>query len=73
MSTSPAVERLSTDLSGVAVREVRVPEPAAGEVLVAIAAASVNYPDLLMARGESFSLMVSAQSFDSACFRSSGV
>lgn len=46
------VERLSTDLSGVVLGEVPVPVPAKGEVLVEIDAASLNFPDLLMTRGE---------------------
>ena len=45
------VERLSDDLSGVALREVPRPEPGVGEVLVRVRAASLNFPDLLMTRG----------------------
>jgi len=46
------VERLSGDLSGVTLTEVAEPERAAGEVKVRVAAASLNFPDLLMTRGE---------------------
>lgn len=46
------VEELSQDLSGV--RLVDMPEPthAPGEVLVRVRAASLNFPDLLMTKGE---------------------
>jgi NADPH2:quinone reductase len=46
------VDRLSDDLSGV--RLVDMPEPgrARGEVKVRVRAASLNFPDLLMTRGE---------------------
>lgn len=46
------VERLAPDFAGCAVREVAVPTPGPGEVLVRVRAASVNFPDLLMTRGE---------------------
>lgn len=46
------VERLSADLSGVALADVPAPERRAGEVLVRVRAASLNFPDLLMTRGE---------------------
>lgn len=46
------VERLSDDLSGVALVDVPAPERAAGEVTVRVRAASLNFPDLLMTRGE---------------------
>ena len=45
------VERLSEDLSGVALIDLPTPERAPGEVLVAVRAASLNFPDLLMTRG----------------------
>ena len=45
------VHRLSDDLSGTALADVPVPEPTAGQLLVRVRAASLNYPDLLMARG----------------------
>ncbi|QIQ85851.1 NADPH:quinone oxidoreductase family protein [Erythrobacter sp.] len=46
------VNRLSDDLSGVALEDIAEPERAPGEVLVRVRAASLNYPDLLMTRGE---------------------
>lgn len=46
------VERLASDFAGCAVREVANPTPGLGEALVRIRAASVNFPDLLMTRGE---------------------
>jgi NADPH2:quinone reductase len=45
------VEALSDDLSGVALRDLPEPRREAGEVLVRVRAASLNYPDLLMTRG----------------------
>jgi NADPH:quinone reductase len=45
------VERLTGDLSGVALADVPAPELGDGEVLVRVRAASLNYPDLLMTRG----------------------
>lgn len=46
------VDALSPDLSGVALREIAVPARGAGEVLAQVKAASLNFPDLLMTRGE---------------------
>lgn len=46
------VERLSPDLSGIALADVPVPARQMGEVLVRVRAASLNYPDLLMTRGD---------------------
>ena len=46
------VHRLSSDLSGVRLAEVARPHAADCEVLVRVRAASLNYPDLLMTRGE---------------------
>ena len=46
------VSTLSGDLSGVALKDLPQPERAPGEVLVRIRAASLNFPDLLMTRGE---------------------
>ncbi|MFM1987101.1 MAG: hypothetical protein RJA99_58 [Pseudomonadota bacterium] len=43
--------RLADDLSGVSLDEVDVPAPGPGEVLVAMRAAALNFPDLLMTRG----------------------
>ena len=45
------VERLSEDLSGLALADMPTPQRAAGEVLVEVKAASLNFPDLLMTRG----------------------
>ena len=45
------VEALSDDLSGVRLIELPEPERAAGEVLVRVRAASLNFPDLLMTKG----------------------
>ena len=46
------VESLAPDFAGCAVREVATPTPGPGQVLVKVKAASVNFPDLLMTRGE---------------------
>lgn len=46
------VEELSDDLSGVALVDLPDPERQAGEVLVRVHAASLNYPDLLMTQGK---------------------
>lgn len=46
------VRSLSPDLSGVELGECPPPERKPGQVLVKVAAASLNFPDLLMTRGE---------------------
>lgn len=46
------VNELSNDLSGVELADVADPVRADGEVLVRVHAASLNYPDLLMTRGD---------------------
>ena len=46
------VEDLAPDFAGCAVRDVATPQPGPGEALVRVRAASVNFPDLLMTRGE---------------------
>lgn len=46
------VRTLSDDLSGAALEDLPKPQPLEGEVLVRVRAASLNYPDLLMTRGE---------------------
>lgn len=45
------VEHLSGDLSGIALVDHPTPVRAPGEVLVAVRAASLNFPDLLMTQG----------------------
>jgi NADPH:quinone reductase len=45
-------QRLSDDLSGTAMADIAAPTPAKGEVLVAVKAASVNFPDILMCQGK---------------------
>lgn len=44
-------ERLTDDLSGLALREQAVRPPGPGEVAVRMRAAALNFPDLLMSRG----------------------
>ncbi len=46
------VTRLSEDLSGVTLADLPPPARARGDVLVQVRAASLNFPDLLMTRGE---------------------
>lgn len=46
------VEHLSPDLSGVTLGDIAAPVRGPGEVLIAVRAASLNFPDLLMTRGE---------------------
>lgn len=45
-------DALSDDLSGAGVRDVAVPEPAAGQVRLRVKAASVNFPDILLCQGK---------------------
>lgn len=45
------VESLSDDLSGLRLADLPEPVPGPGEVLIAVRAASLNFPDLLMTRG----------------------
>ena len=52
MMRALVVESLAPDYAGCAVRDVPTPQPGPGEVLVRVRAASVNFPDLLMTRGE---------------------
>lgn len=46
------VSALSPDLSGTALADVPEPQEAAGKVLIRVRAAALNYPDLLITRGE---------------------
>lgn len=43
---------ITDDLSGVAVREVDRPMPGPGEVLIKVAATSINFPDILLCQGK---------------------
>lgn len=47
-----AVEALTPDLSGVGVIDLAIPQAAPGEALIRVRAAALNFPDLLMTRGE---------------------
>ena len=42
---------ITDDLSGVSVKELPVPEPGRGEVVIRVRAASVNFPDILLCQG----------------------
>jgi NADPH2:quinone reductase len=46
------VERLAPDYAGCVLKELETPAPGPGEVRVKVRAAAVNFPDLLMTRGE---------------------
>ncbi len=46
------VEALAPDYGGCVLKELPTPDPGPGEVLVEVRAAAVNFPDLLMTRGE---------------------
>lgn len=46
------VESLAPDFAGAGLKELPLPEPGAGEVRVAVKAASLNFPDLLMTEGK---------------------
>lgn len=46
------VSELLPDFAGCAIRDVATPEPGPGAARVRVRAASVNFPDLLMTRGE---------------------
>jgi NADPH:quinone reductase len=45
-------QSLSNDLSGTVMADIAIPTPKAGEVLVAVKATSVNFPDILMCQGK---------------------
>jgi len=46
------VSTLLPDMLGTALAEVPAPEPRTGQLLIRVRAAALNYPDLLMTRGE---------------------
>lgn len=46
------VSAVTPDLSGVEIADMPAPEPRAGQVLIRVRAAALNYPDLLMTRGD---------------------
>ncbi len=46
------VEALAEDFSRVALKDVPLPQPGVGEVRVKVEAASLNFPDLLMLKGQ---------------------
>src|ERR1700759_5135788 len=46
------VETLAPDYAGCELKDIETPAPGPGEVLVKVRAAAVNFPDLLMTRGE---------------------
>lgn len=46
------VDSLAPDYAGVSVKDIPIPTPGPGEILVKVKAAGVNFPDLLMTRGE---------------------
>lgn len=45
-------DAITDDLSGVAIREVAMPSPGPGQALVRVAAASVNFVDILLCQGK---------------------
>jgi NADPH:quinone reductase len=46
------VEQLAPDYAGCVLRDIETPEPGPGQVRLRVRAAAVNFPDLLMTRGE---------------------
>jgi NADPH2:quinone reductase len=52
MMQALVITHLSCDLSGAALADIPAPTAAPGEVTVQVRAASLNFPDLLMTRGE---------------------
>jgi NADPH2:quinone reductase len=44
--------QITDDFSGLEVRDIPVPQPGEGDVLVRVKAAGVNFPDLLMSQGK---------------------
>lgn len=49
---SLVVSQLAPDFAGTGIQDLPVPEPKPGEVRVAVKAASLNFPDLLMTEGK---------------------
>ena len=49
---SLVVSQLAPDFAGTAIQDLPLPEPKPGEVRVAVKAASLNFPDLLMTEGK---------------------
>jgi NADPH:quinone reductase len=49
--TALVVEKLTDDFSGVALRELSTPVPGPGQVLIAVRAAALNFPDVLLTQG----------------------
>lgn len=45
-------EELAADYTRIALKELSTPEPGPGDVRVKVEAASLNFPDLLMLKGE---------------------
>jgi NADPH2:quinone reductase len=45
-------ESLAPDYAGVVIQDLPVPEPGPGQIRIKVRASSVNFPDLLMTRGE---------------------
>lgn len=43
---------ISDDLSGVEIRDVQIPTPGPGQVLIRVRATSVNFPDILLCQGK---------------------
>src|SRR5829696_5837661 len=46
------VQTLASDYAGCVLSELAAPKPAPGEALIRVCAAALNFPDLLMTRGE---------------------
>jgi NADPH:quinone reductase len=46
------VERLAPDYAGCVLKDIPTPEPGPGEVRIRVRATALNFPDLLMTRGE---------------------
>ena len=46
------VQALAPDYAGCALGDLPIPEPGPGEALIRVRTAALNFPDLLMTRGE---------------------